>query len=415
MSPVIEYKNRILARISVAARTALSTPSKVELISLIGAGPSIRSRARLALAAAFLVATPILFVGVMRTEDVARHAATLSDFDDYWKRLLETRIALKELDLAIWAYSSEPEFENGQAVLVASEYFKTAIEQMVEHRPTNFEIGPSGFFEGLASRLDGLIKRSIVNRGSMAQARLSIMSMAKELKSVEKRVIDIARYERREALGSLSMVGRDQLILFLVLLFAIPIFVGFVPGWLVSPLARLRQIARKIETGRIKDIQVNGRDEVAHLARTLRSYLLRKDELDHKKSSKIFEMRNVLRAAVSRVAEPVFIIDSGTKINYTNEAAAQLIGLPQHQIEGKPLSDCLYSQTIKKVCERAFDGEISDLAVDAAIEVPDGRTFSKHAKIGVVRNRDGDISRVVVVLNASVPETKAFDDAEEGS
>jgi PAS domain S-box-containing protein len=398
MSPIADYKDRFLARISVAARTALSHPSKVELANLLGAGPSIRSRARLALAAAFLVATPILFVGVMRTEDVARHAATLSDFDDYWKRLLETRIALKELDLAIWAYSSEPEFENGQAVLAASDYFKTAIKQMVLEKPSGFELGPPGVFESLSSRLDGLIKRSIVNRGSMAQARLSIMTMAKELKTVEKRVIDVARNERRKALGSLSMVGRDQLILFLVLLFSIPIFVGFVPGWLVAPLTRLRQIAGKIELGRVKDMPISGRDEVAVLARTLKSYFLRKDDLDHKKSSKIFEMRNVLRAVINRVAEPVFIIDDGTKINYTNEAAASLIGLPPHQIEGKPIADCMYSPAIKKATEKAFSGDISEDVVEVSIEVSDGRSFSRHAKIGVVRNRDGDISRVVIVL-----------------
>lgn len=399
MSPVANYKNSILSRISVAARTALSRPSRVELSNFIGTGPSIRARARLALAAAFLVATPILFVGVMRTEDVARHAATLSDFDDYWKRLLETRIALKELDVAIWAYSSEPEFENGQTILAASEYFKTAIEQMVQQRPVGFDIGPPGFFEGLSSRLDGLIKRSMVNRGSMAQARLSIMSIAKELKNLEKRVVDVARRERREALGSLSMVGRDQLILFLVLLLSIPIFVGFVPGWLVAPLTRLRQIASKIELGRIKDMPVSGHDEVAVLARTLKSHYLRRDELDHKKSSKIFEMRNVLRAVINRVAEPVFIVDGNSRINYTNEAAATMIGLPPHQMEGKPLQDCMYSPAIKKATERAFSGDISEVALEVNIEVTDGRSFSKQAKMGVVRNRDGDISRAVVVLN----------------
>ncbi len=394
-----DYKNRFLARISVAARTALRNPSKGELLGLMSAGLSIRSRARIALAAAFLVATPILFVGVMRTEAVARHAAILSDFDDYWKRLLETRIALKELDVAIWAYSAEAEFENGQAVLHASDHFRTAIDHMVLHKPADFELGPAGFFESLSSRLDGLIKRAIVNHGSVAQARLSIITMAKELKNVERRVVEVAQRERREALGSLSMVGRDQLILFLVLLFAIPIFVGFVPGWLVAPLNRLRQIASRLELGRLKDLPLSGRDEVAVLARTLKAYYLRKDELDLKKSSKIFEMRNVLRAVINRVDEPVFIIDDGTKINYTNEAAAALIGLPPHQIEGKQLGDCVFSQALKKVTERAFSGEFTELEIDASIEVADGRSYQKHAKIGVVRNRDGDISRVVIVLN----------------
>jgi hypothetical protein len=44
-------------------------------------------------------------------------------------------------------------------------------------------------------------------------------------------------------------VARDQLILFLVLLFAIPVFVGFVPGWLVTQLLRLKRIEQQIEVG----------------------------------------------------------------------------------------------------------------------------------------------------------------------
>lgn len=413
MQSVSDNKNRILAKISVAAQTALSHPRKVELSHFIGTGPSIRARARLALAAAFFVATPTLFVGVMRTEDVAQHAATLSSYDDYWKRLLETRIALKELDLAIWAYSAEREFETGQAVLAASDHFRLAISQMVTERPSGLDIGPKGFFEGLATRLDGLIQRSIANRGSMAQARLSIISIAKELKTVEKQVIEITQMEKKAALGALSMVGRDQLILFLILLFAIPIFVGFVPGWLVAPLSRLRQIASKIELGQLKELSVSGRDEVAIIARNLKSYFLRKEELDYKKSSKIFELRNVLRSVIGRVAEPVFIVDDSTKINYTNDAASSLLGLPSHQMEGKLISDCMYSPIIKKAVEKAFEGDVSDEPLAVTIEAADGRSFTIKAKIGVVRNRAGDISRAVVVLVGGLNEEK-MSAAEQG-
>lgn len=61
----------------------------------------------------------------------------------------------------------------------------------------------------------------------------------------------------------------------------------------------------------------------------------------------------------------------------------------------------MYSPAIKKASERAFSGDISEMSTDVTIEVSDGRSFHKHAKIGVVRNRDGDISRAVIVLNAA--------------
>lgn len=396
--PDAAEKNRILSKISVAARTVLDRPKNLKLTHVIERGLSIRTRARLALAAAFLVATPTIFIGVMRTEDVALHASRLSEFDDYWKRLLETRIAIKELDLTIWSYSVEQELETGQDVLMAADYLKESVENMVRESPEELDLGPNSLFLGLALRLDSSIKRAVGNRSSIAEVRLNMLAMSKEIKAIEKRVIKIAKEERREALGSLSLVGRDQLILFLVLLFSIPIFVGFIPGWIIAPLSRLRQMAQKIEMGQIKDMPLRGRDEVALLARSLKSYFLRKEELDHKKSSKIFEMRNVLRSVINRVSEPVFIVDESLKINYTNERAANLLGLPSHQTEGKILSDCMYSPTIKKACEQAFIGHVSDASFDVTIEVTDGRTHSMQAKIGVVRNRDGEISRAVIVL-----------------
>jgi PAS domain S-box-containing protein len=167
---------------------------------------------------------------------------------------------------------------------------------------------------------------------------------------------------------------------------------------MVAPLSRLRQMASKIDMGQIKEIPIRGRDEVAMLARSLKSYFLRKEEVDHKKSSKIFEMRNVLRSVINRVSEPIFIVDQTTKINYTNERAATLLGLPPHQTEGKILSDCMYSPAIKKACDQAFTGHATDALIDVSIEVADGRSHAMQAKIGVVRNRDGEISRAVIVL-----------------
>lgn len=402
-----EQKNRSLYNISVAAKVALAHPKRTDLRHLISPGPTIRSRARIALAAAFLVATPALFIGVMRTEEVAHHAARLSEYDDYWKRLLEARIAIKELDVAVWAYTVEREFENSQAVVLASENLKQVIVHLIEMRPQGLDVGPKGFVDGLAARLDGLVKRSIANRGSMAQVRLSIISLSKELATIEKRAMEIARRERREAMGSLSRVGRDQLILFLLLLFGIPIFVGFVPGWLVAPLSKLRQIVSKIELGQLKDLPISGRDEVALLARTLKSYFVRKEELDQKKSSKIFEMRNVLRSVINRVNEPVFIVDQNLRINYTNEAAATLVGLPPHQMEGKLISDCMYSPMMKKALGKAFMGNLDEDALDISIETNDGRSFSRAAKIAMVRNRDGEVSRSVVVIYQETTEISA--------
>ncbi len=407
MSSIHHSGNRILARISVAARNVLSHPRNAELSNYIGSGPTIRARARLALIAVFLVAVPTLWVGVVRTERVGDHASLLNEYDSYWRQILETTIAIKDLDLALWEYVVEREFENGQAAIFASEHVKQAIASVVLQKPDGINIGPKDFLPGLVARLDASIKRSIANYSPMASVRLSVMALLKEIKYIEKQIIIFANNERQQTIGALSRVGRDQLILFLILLFAIPIFVGFVPGWLVRPLTRLRQLASRIELGQLKDLAISGRDEVAMLAKNLKSVFARKEEIDNKKSSKIFELRNVLRSVLKRVEEPIFIVDANLKINYTNEAAASLVAIPQHQMEGTFLSDCMYCPSAKKAVEKAFLGDVTEDSMPIMVEVSDGRNFPMQARIGVVRSRDGEVSRAVVVLkdSAKVKET----------
>lgn len=394
----INKESKNLANISVTAKAAL-LGSNYYLRQFITVGPTIRARVRLSLLVALFIAAPALLIGVIRTEKVSHHAARLSQYDDYAKQLLGIRILVKELDIAIWEYSVESELENSQIVLMASENLIESIEKFISQCPLGLDLGAKGYIDGLVYRLDKVIKQSLSNRSTMPQARLNIISLSNELMEIEKRVYNLARQEKKQALGALAMVGRDQLILFLLLLFAMPIFIFFAPGWILRPLARLRQMSSKIELGHLKDIPIRGKDEVAILGRSLKSYFLRKEELDQKKSSKIFEMRNVLRSVINRVSEPVFIVDSSTKINYTNDAGASFIGIPAHQIEGKLITDCMHSSSMKKILEKAFIGSLVDQSIEIPIETMDGRICSMKTKIGMVRNRDGEVSRAVIVMS----------------
>jgi PAS domain S-box-containing protein len=385
----------------------------VELRRFIGTGPSIRSRVRLALALALLVAVPALFVGVLRTEKVLERTVSLMKHDDYVKKILEARLAMKELDLALLAFFSEQELGSGQNAVGTSNHVVKKISRLVRDRPHDIDIGPPTFLEGLANRLNSLTESAVANRSSVAPARLNIIALYKELNLIEQRVMLVSQQERKLALVSLSSVGRDQLILFLILLFAIPIFVVFVPGWVVGPLSRLKQIANKIELGQLKDIAIRGHDEVAILTRSLKTYFIHQEALEHKKSSKIFEMRNILRSVLSKVQEPIFIVDNHFHINYANEAAALLVGLPSHQVEGKVIGDCMFCPTVKKALERALAGDATDVPLLIKIEVADGRIFEVEARLGVVRNRDGEVSRAVIVLHELKKETIIEDPREK--
>lgn len=112
-------------------------------------------------------------------------------------------------------------------------------------------------------------------------------------------------------------------------------------------------------------------------------------------------MRNILRSVIARVSEPIFIVDANIKINYTNEAGSELVGLPSHQMEGKLISDCLHSPSIKRALEKAFDTDATD-DMPVEVEMPHGEALFMNAKIGIVRNRDGEVSRAVVVLYPTI-------------
>ncbi len=399
MTSDLDQKGKVLSRISVAARAALTEAPSVDIGYLFGGGLSVRARSRLALLAAFCVVLPTLFFSVIRIEKVQKHASLLISYEEYLQDLLKTKLLVRELELSLWTFISEKEHENAQAALIASGKLKRRVISLVAKRPALVDLGPAGFLEGLVGRLDGHIKRSVSNEASMAAARLGTYTLMRELEFVEEHVDGYANLERQQVLGALSTVGRDQLVLCLILLIAVPVFLLIVPWWTVAPLRRLRRVAHKVELGKLRDIAINGQDEVASLARSLKSFLLKKEDLDQKKSSKIFEMRNIFRALLIRVDEPVFIVDNAIRINYTNEAASSLIGLPAHQMEGKGIGDCFYAPALKKAIEKAFLGDISEDPLAISIELSDGREFSVNAKIGLVRNRDGEVSRAVIVLN----------------
>src|SRR5690606_21549620 len=172
------------------------------------------------------------------------------------------------------------------------------------------------------------------------------------------------RDRARQAEVSVSLVGRDQIVLFLLLLFATPLFLGVAPGWMIALLVRLRGVAQRIEKGRIRDVVATGSDEVGDVTRSLRSALKRLDEQDHKQRSKLFELRRVLRATMAPVAEPIIIIGRAGKVDYANPAAATFLGREPHHIENTPFEELLHSPELTEAIKRARDGDIEAEGLD---------------------------------------------------
>ncbi|MDA0712912.1 MAG: PAS domain-containing protein [bacterium] len=397
-----------------AAKTALSHPRHAELMQWIGTGPSIRARARLAMMTAFLVATPTLFIGVLRTDDVVRYARTLNINDIFRIKVSELRLTIERVRTAIWRYEAQPEKENERLLLKEVVMLRENLSYIVVEKPKDFYSNSLSQLNELSVKLEASIINGLngiryspeqLSKTSMTFAMLSLITLSNEVANIENEVRTVLVPYRQSVIDSLSRVGRDQLILFLILLFAIPIFVGLTPGWLVAPLMRLKSMEHRIEQGQIRDLAVSGRDEISDLARALQSALVWREELDQRKTAKIFEMRNVLRSVINHLVEPVFIIDRDDHINYANEAAAQLLDVEIHNLEGSGLQEHVFAPELEQEIVKARDGDVRKDGFEITFEMSSGRVKTLIAHVSAVHERQGGVSRIVLVLELIAEKT----------
>lgn len=387
--------------------------ANTEISHWIGTGPSIRARARLALVVAFLIATPTLFIGVKRSEDVSHYANSLIVYDEFWESVSAAQLAVEQSRGALWRVEAEPEIENERNLRIDIEKMLKAIAIMrdAKNKLEDFDSRYLLQLEDLTVRTSSLVEEALkaplqqeeTRWHNLALARLSLLSLANDMNGLEREVAQVVKVRRGAAVSAMSRVSRDQLFLFLVLLFLIPVFIIFVPAWLVAPLIRLKRIEQRIEEGRIRELAIFGNDEVSHVARAIKDALIWREELDVRKSTKIFEIRNVLRAVIARVDEPVLIIDRSGRINYANEPASELLQVETHYLEGSGLSDHFYSAKLSQAFADALSGDIHEEGVTTTLEFKDGRVVPLLARLSAVHDRAGAVSRVVIVLIPDEP------------
>ena len=356
---------------------------------------------------AFLVATPTLFIGVKRSEDVNQFAKSLMEYDQFWERVSAAQLAVEETRSALWRVAAEPEIENQRALSASVDDVHLSISRVLEIRPADFDSEKMAQLEILALHVGNKVEQSrkYFELGQIAEggkelslAQLSVTSLVSDTHDIERSVASTVYRRRETAITAMTRTGRDQLVVFLMLIFAIPIFVGFVPIWIVRPLIRLKNIEHRIEEGRIRELAVAGNDEVSQLARAIKDAIMWREELDLRKSTKIFEIRNVLRAVIAHVNEPVVIIDRTGRINYANKPASETLRVETHYLEGSGLSDHFFSTELTKAVAAALSGDINEEGIKARIEFRDGRVVSMDARLSAVHDRAGGVSRVVIVL-----------------
>ena len=79
---------------------------------LVGSGPSIRQRARLAIFSAFILALLALGVGVMRTSTAVQNANTFVLYDKCGDAIRRIQGDVSGVEAAAWRYQARPGFDN---------------------------------------------------------------------------------------------------------------------------------------------------------------------------------------------------------------------------------------------------------------------------------------------------------------
>lgn len=403
MSAQKKIKRRRVNRIFWAAKTALSEPGGVRLVEWIGRGPSIRARARLALAAAFFVAAPILFIGVLSTSNIAEYTSKFGDYDKFLHQARAVLLRAYEVQTDISHLLTQYDIEVERALRNNYSLLTRDIENLTANHPPAFNYLIDSQILVLGDRVKFYIEQSLAadehaKITQLSLARRFLRTLIDDLHALDSALASHSVRQIELVQKGLAEVGRNQLVLFLVLLFAIPIFIGLVPRWLVAPIYRLKGLARRIEEGRLREISVAGRDEVSLLTRSLKRALLWRESLEQKKSAKIFELRNVLRTVLTNASDCILIIDSEHRINYTNKAMATLIGTEPHSLEGDKLKNFVIAPELFAAIGRAMNGDVTATPFIANFELSSGKVFSLQVLVGAVHDRDGSISRVVVVM-----------------
>jgi PAS domain S-box-containing protein len=379
----------------------------------IGTGPSVRARARFAVAAAFLVAVPAFLVGVFRTAGVEQRARVYSQVNDFAQAGKDASFATERARAELWRFSVQPETENERRLQASLDDVSRSLLRLKERPETLDAISPFAALARTTGRIRDAVDEAakgefesgkkrggrILDLEALERARLGFATLGRDLESLGREANALALENRTATEETLAQVGRDQLVIFLVLLFATPIFLIFIPGWIIGPVIRLKGIGQRIETEKLRDMTIRGQDEVAQVALALKKALTRLKDNEGVLRGKIFEIRNVLRTVIAPLRDPVLIVDRMGKINYANDEAANLLGAKVHNLEGTPVEEALFSPGLMAAIEQARDGDVEEEGVDVTLESGDGRVNQVKALLGVVRDRRGGVSRISVVLH----------------
>ncbi len=397
-------------------------------VTRVQMGSTMRSRSRLLLAFAFALALPALWVAVVRISGADETAQLFDGAHAVGEAVRDLQLQLEQVRTALWRFEAEPNVDArrqlrralddlSRGVLEARDRILDRLEdprlqdtvatwQDEKGDPLMPPKEPMSSMRGALGRVRRAVDPLLMHKGAKPldagasrRAHAALTSASRDLSRMADLAQRLSRAKLGEGVAALSYAGRDQLVMFLLLLFVCPLVIGFGPGLILAPLSRLRAAAVKIEAGKGRELVAVGNDEVADLVGTLRRSLRSLEDRDHKKTRKIFEMRKLLRSVLHQVKEPVLVIGRGDVIDYANEEASELFGHEIHNLERKVLEDVCFAPQLEDAIKTARAGDDNDEGVEVTLESGDGRVRKFTVYLGGIVDATGRTTRVVLVFS----------------
>jgi PAS domain S-box-containing protein len=395
-------------------------------------GPSMRARARILVVAAFAIALPALIVGMLRIDAAESESQVLAEVSSLTIVFRELRVRILDARMATYRVEAEPTPDARRALKIALDQLareildaEGALEEILASPTAPLAVALANWTanEGDDTPLamtDPLrrVKENISQARVSLEPTLRIRQGARPegalarrahegFQAAERDVVDLmrqatmlARDRARRNAESISRAARDQLVLFLLMLSIMPLLMTLGPSWMTAPVERLRGAARRIASGRGRELIPSSDDEVGEVTRALKDALTRLEESDQKKTHKIFEMKKLIRALLARLDEVVFVVGRAGQVDYVSDRATRVLGSEKHHLEGKPLEDVCFSPQLVDSIDRVRAGNTADKDIPIVLEPADGRVLNMSASVVGVQDQDGRVSRVVVVLHA---------------
>jgi PAS domain-containing protein len=391
-----------------------------------GGGLSMRARVRAIVIFGLLITVPALALGVARASRAGEDARVFLQVERVAEGGGRLQLEAEKVRAALWAYEAAPGIDAGRRLRGALDrlaHVLLDVEGLMKQLRTDASVvaelegwrddvsnepllgkdSPLSRMRAAAGRVRTSIDPQLKSlqapdTQALRRAHTALDTLRKDAHAFGRQARALTRERAQQAESAVAFVGRDQIVLLLLLLFIAPVLIGAGPAWTIAPLLRLRAVAQRIKTGRARELAVAGADEVAVVARAIKGALSRLEAQDTKQRAKIFEMRRALRRAIAHVRDAVLIVGRGGRVDYANTAAATLLGREMHHIESAQIDEVLFAPGLIEAIDKARTGDVEDAGVDVTIETEDERVEQLHAMLDLVRNQEGQVTRVVVVL-----------------